>query len=345
MENAEILETAVQQPGCLSCGSPDIEQGYANPLCKTCRERFIKFPVPFPIKLFALAVCAILILSMIRLPKNLSAGIHLQKGKNAERKTNYLTAQREYNQVLKLIPGLVDAKCHLLIASFHNMDFQTVFNITKELQGKNIEDQNLYYNMDNAIQGMSKYLPSDSFNNEIEKYHSADSIPAEVYNRYIRLNPTELFPIINYSSILLNKNQYTQCDSFLNIALVSDAQHLATLTIKTSVKRELHQFDSAMYYCDLILKQNKESTFGISSKARTYFRLKEDKEGLRWALKSYDLDNKDPYTIATLAMAYHLNNKIAERDKLMEATKNDSAVLIYMQYVKDVISGKEKFRD
>src|SRR5439155_25895657 len=116
------------------------------------------------------------------------------------------------------------------------------------------------------------------------------------------------------------------------------------LYMKTSVKRELDQFDSAHYYCDRILSLNKESSYGMASKARTYLMQKKDQEGLRWALKSNEPDRMEPYSLATLALAYHFNNKPGERDKLVEASKKDSTQAAYMQYVIDIMQGKEKFR-
>ncbi len=345
MEEVEVSENVAPQPACLNCGSHNIETGFKNPLCKECRERFIKYPIPLAIKIFAIAVAVVMIISMVKLPKNISAAIHLKRGKDAETEANYLTAQKEYEKTVELIPDLFEAKCHLLVASFRNMDFRTLLNTSKDIEGKLIEDQSLYSNMSAVMQSVNDYFPSDSFNALMEKYHSSDSIPAGVYKKYISSTPTEIYPILSYASIEFDKKNYSYCDSLLNIGLQSAPFHTTIFSLKTSLKRELHQYDSSMYYCDQLLKLNKESTFGMSSKARTLFRQEKDKEGLQLALKSYDVDRKDPYSIATLAMAYHLNNNISERDKLMNAFKNDSLTATYMQYVNDIISGKEKIRD
>jgi hypothetical protein len=83
----------------------------------------------------------------------------------------------------------------------------------------------------------------------------------------------------------------------------------------------------------------------LASKARTFLCEKKDKEGLDWAMKSYKIKKEEPYTIATLALAYHFNNNLAERDKLMRLSEKDSLSNEYMQYIRDIIAGKENFRN
>ncbi len=56
------------------------------------------------------------------------------------------------------------------------------------------------------------------------------------------------------------------------------------------------------------------------------------------------LDAHDAYSNATLAMAYHFNKMIKERDAVIEQEKQsrDSSAIQYIQYAIDVIGDKEK---
>lgn len=63
------------------------------------------------------------------------------------------------------------------------------------------------------------------------------------------------------------------------------------------------------------------------------------------ALQAYDIDKKEGYTIATLALAYHFNGDIRKRDEIINNNKKDSLVNTYMNYALDVIHNKEKFRN
>lgn len=285
-----------------------------------------------------------LIFAMFNLPGNLSAAIHYKRGKEAIEKTNYLTARDELNKVIKQMPAFIDAKEYMTIASFNNQDFSTFISLIKELEGKNIEDGSLYQQISGLIQKAPGYLPNDSFMVFFNKYHSFDSIPGYAYHQYISNHPADLFPEVRYASFLFDQKQYSNCDTVLDHILQKDPDHVLALAMKTGIKREFNQFDSAHYYCERILSLNKESAYGTASKARTYLMQRKDTEGMQWALKNLNLRKDDPYSLATLALAYHFNNKPGERDKILEAAKKDSTQTVYIQYVIDVISGKEKFR-
>ena len=282
---------------------------------------------------------------MSGLPKSLTTGIHYQRGKEAINKQNYFTAQRELNTVINKAPSFLEAKEHLAIASFYNYDLETFGKIVQDLQGKKIEDEDVYNELTLLTDKASNYFPSDSIMAVFDHYHSWDSIPEAEYEKYVSEYPDELFPAIRYASLLFNNKKYLLSDSLLNNILKEDPTYISALNIKTSIKREFKQFDSAHFYCDKILLLNKESTFGMSSKARTFLKQKNNAEGLKWALKSIDKDPGDPYSLATLALAYHFNNKQKERDELLKTSKNDSLGAAYMQYTIDVMEGKEKFSD
>ncbi|MFN8289061.1 MAG: hypothetical protein U0U70_02270 [Chitinophagaceae bacterium] len=345
MEENTIGPEPVSGPVCLSCGSRDVQEGKPNPLCSDCRNKFIRFPVPFGIKLFAAGVLAVFIFSMTRLSGNLSAGIHLERGKKAEKHKDYITAQKEYEMVLKKIPGLMDAQSHLLLTAFSNMDFETVYKMSQVLDGKEIGDMNLYNKMNTSIGKVPGYFPSDSFATFLNEYHSSDSIPDEVYKKYTDAFPGEIYPLTGWASALIDQKKYTTADSLLNRALLEDNTNVVAIMLKASLMRELKQTDSAMYYSNRLLELNRESLFGRASKARTLLQQKKDKEGLTWALKAFEISNTSPYAVSTLILARHFNQQYKERDALMEVLKKDTAASGHLNFIKDVLSGKENFRD
>ena len=338
-------ETPSESKVCVNCSHPVIEPDYPTQLCKDCRNKFINFPIPRGVKMFGVGLTAVLIFAVFSLPKHLTTGVHYERGREAIKKKNYFTAQRELNEVVKKVPAFTEAKEYLAIASFYNYDLITFADIIQKLQGENVEDKDLYEELNLLTQKASNYFPSDSIVAVFNDYNSWDSIPEFIYEKYVSAYPNELFPALRYASCLFDNKNYAASDSLLNHILSKDPTYCNALNIKTSIKREFRQFDSAQHYCDKILLLNHESTFGMSSKARTFLRQKNNQEGLRWALKSINKDPNDPYSLATLALAYHFNNKQKERDELLKASKNDSLNAAYMQYTIDVVEGKEKFID
>lgn len=344
-ENHVASQNEYATKGCANCSHPIVVHGFPTPLCEDCREKFVKFPIPVLIKVFAGIIGGVVILALFTLPKNLSAGIHLQRGKNAEKKRVYVTAENEFRKALQEQPKMVEVKAHLMITSFYNQDFQTFSNMYSDLETVSIEDEDLYMKLSKVLGKAVTYFPSDSFRSLLDIYHNTDSIPATAYTAYLAKYPEEQFAALRYASVLFDNHKYGDADSMLNIILQRDNQYISALYLKTAIKRESGEFDSAHYYSDQIIALNRESNYGMSAKARTYLRQKKDTEGLQWALKAIAISPDDPYSMATLTLAYHFNNKPGDRDKLLNDAKNDSLKSVYMKYAIDVIDGKEKFRN
>lgn len=329
---------------CVNCGNFTIQEGSPTPLCSECRKKFINYPIPVPIKLFAAVIGLLLVFAMSKAPANFTSGIHYERGKEAVTKKKYHTARMELQKVISKVPGFSAAKEYLAVACFYDLDLETFVNTIKDLEGKNIEVKDLYGELSQLIIKATSYWPSDSFMTIFGKYHSFDSIPQSEYHQYVLLYPDELFPLVRYSSALFDNKMWKSSDSLLDVVLEKDPAYINALYLKTSIKREKGEFDSAHYYCDRILSLNIESTYGMASKARTFLRQKNDEQGLQWAIKSIANEPDDAYSKATLALAYHFSDKHRERDKILEAAKKDSLQFFYMQYVYDVMEGKEKFR-
>jgi len=347
MEQNELLEkekTGHTGP-CINCNHPVVEPGYPTALCEDCRKKFINFPIPVSIKIFGIGIALVIVFAMSTAFKNLSAGLHYEKGRNAFHAKKYFTAEHELNIVSNKIPGFAAANEYLALASFYNHDMNRFADVIKGLQGKEVEDEDLFVEINGIIEKAANYFPSDSFMVVLNKYGATDSIPEPVLTDYLTHFHDELFPRMRYISLLFDKNEYGSCDSLLNEVLAKDATFVNALALKTSVKRVTHQYDSAIYYCDKLLFLNLESTYAMASKAKTLLRQKKDLEGLKWAKKGVEIDGSDGYALATLALAYHYNNNPAERDRLLKQLKKDSVDIGYAQYTLDVMSGKEEFRD
>ena len=346
MEHQHPAEEPSSPAGCAQCGFPVIEEGYPTPLCATCRKAFVRFPIPNGIKIFGGVIVLVLVFAMIKVPKSLSAGIHLERGKDAIDHARYATAEKEFQQVVRQAPKYTEGEEYLALASFYNGDLSTFFQTVEHLEGKNVENEDMYRELSRLIAKGPNYFPADSLFAIYTAYHqSFDSIPAPVYLAYMQKYPDELFPVMMYASVVFNQKQYVACDSLLDVVLQRDDIYLPALLMKASVKRERSQLDSAEHYGRRILSLNSESAMGMSSLARTRLKGKRDKEGLDWAQKAVAVNPDNVYAKATLAMAWHFNNERVKRDRLLDELKKDTAATEHMTYVVDVIEGREKFRD
>ena len=345
MESNLAEQEPVKAVVCANCSHPIIEPGFKTALCSDCRALFIKFPIPVWVKFFGGLIVLLVAFSMINLPKNISTAMHFDRGVDAISAKKYLTATRELSGIVKKEPEFTEAKEHLAIAAFYNGDLPLFSELMKQLNGKLEDDLTLYSQLTDVLSKAENYYPTDSFYKLIESRHSMDSIPLNELEDYVIHHPGEPFATARLASMLIDENRYQQCDSLVTGLLVNDQSYLHALHIKTSVKRQLKQFDSSHYYCDQILIRNPESSYGLSSNARTFLAERNDQEGLRFAESANKLDPDDGYVIATLALAYYFTNKKQESDQLIATLKSNPVNTNYLKFVEDVKSGKEKFRN
>jgi len=342
----ELLSEEIESPvpSCANCGKTRVELIPPTGLCNDCREKFIKFPVPLAIKLFAVLVVGAMVFAAFRVPKNISAAVHYNRGRKEIRERHYLSAQRDLVLSLQYAPTYQKAQEYLVIASFYNNDFTKFGEVLNQLQGKEVKESDLYQEINELINKAANYYPPDTILQLYEKYGSWDSIPLDTVKHYAALHPGEVYYNYAYISSLVNLDEYVLSDSLLNGVLFIDKDFVPALNAKCAVKRELLDFDSAHFYSDRILYLNRESVYGVSSHARTYLKQGKNAEGLQLALRGFKIDPKEPYAGATLALAYHYNNMLSERDSLINKAMKDSVQAEYYTYINDIISGKEKFR-
>lgn len=348
MEDITSRDEVTEKPEsnkCINCESPWIEQGHATPLCAECRQSFIKFPIPRMIKIFSLAIIAIVLIAMVRLPNNISLGVHEARGEKALRNKQFLTAQREFKNVLKENPEYLEAKINSALSSFYIQDYSSMLKDLDELEGRRIEDQNLYSELIKATNQLSNYFPSDSFL-AMQKIYAdpLGDIPVNEMQKFVAANPDDIYASIALSSSLFDKKEYLMADTILSNVLNKTPVHLTALALMATLKRELNQFDESIAYCDKLLSINRESIYGMSSKSRTYLKMQKDKEALKLALEAKEVSNDDLYNLATLAMVYHFNNMTKQRDEILAKAIKDSLSQTYFEFANDVISNKVKFR-
>jgi hypothetical protein len=348
MEELSDVEKKPSTEGCINCANPVVLKGYPNPLCETCRDGLIKFPIPTGIKIFAGFLLLVIIFSFYKIPKNISIGMHLAKGETAIQEKKYITAQKEFKKVLTKVPGDLEMQCNLLISSFNNNDYATYDSLLKIISQKNFEDQDLFQKVNSFILSTSTLAPLEAFNDLNTKYkNNYYAIPDSVLENYIKANPNDTYIMTAYSTRLSDKENYIGADTILSKILIQDTNYVPALIGMSGIKRMELDYKSSLYYCNRLLDLNKESVYGLASKSRTLLRQKNDKEALLLAEQSYALASNDSYTMASLALAYHFTSKSEMRDGMLSKLSllKDSSSVITLRYVKDVMSGKESFRN
>jgi hypothetical protein len=275
----------------------------------------------------------------------LSNALHLKRGERAINNNRFATAKKEFERVVKKYPQHVQARGYLMLAAFYNEEYDAFAKYETELIDKDFEDNKLVARLDGVLEKFRNYYPDDSLGMLRQQYDQ--QIPDSVLDDFVKRHPEDIFALYSYASKLYDEQKYTGCDSLLVQLLEMDDTYLPGLRLLANSKRASGDFNASIKYCERILELNKESTYAYAGMARTYFRQHMDKEGLEMAIKSMSIDDKLPYNIATMALAYHFTHQFDKRDALVKEARisKDSNMMYYMQYAIDIIENKEPFRN
>lgn len=331
---------------CTNCGSHSAEYDSPSKLCAECRTKFIRFPIPLWIKGFGLGIALIVVLALTKLPAQLSLGVSLERGKAAIEERNYLTAQQHLEDFAVKVPDSEDGQAHLLIASFYNQDFEAFGNAYSKLEGKEVENNDLYERVSSLLNLADNYFPTDSFDVVLARYdNDAAQIPDTAYENFLHGRVNEIYASTAYASKLYDAEDYPKCDSILKVVLRVDDEYIPAYALLATTKRQQDSFELSLKYCDKALAINQENPAAMCSKARTLVKMKRDKEALALAKRAFSLNSLDGYVQSTMALVYHFNNQVKERDEMLQtALKTDTASDGYAKHVLSVINGKEQYR-
>src|ERR1700748_1128090 len=100
------------QPVCANCKIEPSLPGYPTPLCATCRNSFIKYPIPKWIYAFGAGILVVMIIALVRVPPYLSVAINLGKAQNAINARKYKTAEKALDKVLAKVPDNTEAQLY-----------------------------------------------------------------------------------------------------------------------------------------------------------------------------------------------------------------------------------------
>lgn len=344
MDTNESTPVPENSPGCANCGSSDIADGYPTPLCHSCRDQFIKYPIPVGILIFGIAIALVVAFSMFSLPGQLRTGIHFERGVQAVKARKFRTAERELAQVVEEHSAFDEAKEYRAIAAFYNQDLALFSEMLGALEGKEVTDDKLYADIQQAMAEAPFYFPSDSFIVFLQDYPSIDSVSTIDLERFVSDHSDDYLATARLASQWISDERLQEADSLANILLEWDALNQNALYIKASAKRLMQEYDSSHIYCERLILLNAESTMARASRARTYLAEGKDADGLQWAIGARDNEPNNGYALATLALAYHFNQLAEKCEQTLAELRSDSSKLSQYQYVQDVRSGKEKFR-
>jgi tetratricopeptide (TPR) repeat protein len=126
-------------------------------------------------------------------------------------------------------------------------------------------------------------------------------------------------------------------------ALAANPRQFKAITGQGILHRKRGEYDAAMQAYQQALAIDPAYAQAYSSMTAIALKRHEDEKALEYASKGYDLDQSNPVIAANLALAYHYNNDIDNRDKFTRIAER----LGYhnMDTLHEIYSGESTIRD
>ncbi|MEE1947022.1 hypothetical protein VRU48_17995 [Pedobacter sp. KR3-3] len=298
-----VQDTELNESLCVNCQVNPFEAGHPINLCTSCRTTLINYPIPKWIKVFAVCLGAVIVISIIRTQFYISAAIDLGKSEKAIENKEYLTAKRELEKVLKKFPNDIRANAEMIIASAYSFDRVAAGAAFDKIVDKQINDDDLYNEVETAIKFLSNLSVKDTvMMKKVDEVSKSKEGLLKVYQELKTTGNADnqlKFGVANY---LYDLNEYAESEKVAKDVLANEPTNYPALGLLSAIKRETGQYDQAIKYCDEMLAINKQDIFAITQKARVELKRKHDSQAAIHATAAMQLDPQSDSALEAMAM-------------------------------------------
>lgn len=330
---------------CAECGSYQIEEGYAKPLCRKCREKYVKYPVPIWIKIISLIIIGIVIFSLFKFPISLNAAVAYERGVKAESEKKYVTAEREYKKVVETFPNSTKAVAKLYVAYVKNDNLEKASKVFTKIEGEKLDDKELLNQVNDVNSELSSmYSSTPELRKILESNgNKSNTDTLNKLQEYSKKNPSDSMAYLYTGSILFDMGKYNEAkEVYLKAAKINPKTYSINLNLAAAY-RQLGEYNQAIGECRKVLDNNIESAQAYSALSKIELKRHNYKEALLLAKKAYEFDKTNLYSINNIAIVYHYNKMDKERDEMFAILKsrgyND------LNFTKGIFEGKINIYD
>jgi tetratricopeptide (TPR) repeat protein len=346
VENNDEIQEEVIQMGCACCGKQELEEGYVTPLCKECRQALVKRPIPLWIKGVSGVVVAIMLAAFFQFPSALGAGIHYEKGIKAENQKKYVTAVAEFTKAAQKYSDSTLIHCKLYIAYYYNEQIDEAYKEFNNISGKSIDSEEVLKEVNAATASMGDlYFYSDKLGvllKKLKNSSSAERVTEEL--AFIKKNPKDVYAKYLLANDLYDVKRFDDAIKYCDEVITLFPTFNMGYCFEAAAYREKAEYETAIEMCNKALQNNYENAEAYVSLSKIELKRNHNKEGLTYAKKACLLNKQNDHALANLALAYHYNKMVKERDNTIKQMKKEKRNAYEIQMVSDIISGKNKWR-
>ncbi len=344
----DIPPVNTEQQICSNCRQEPALEGFPNPFCEGCRNKFIKYPVPGWIYGFGAIILMVMVLSIIRIPPYISTAIELGKAQNAMKAHKYVTAQKHLKTVLQNAPAFANGKASMFIASAYNFDLEVARQMYAEMNGVNVDiDEDLQTEANTAMNYVSAMLAYDTTMDERLTTASKDSTSG-LLRLYQQVDTAYAGPDVKLMSAFQIANRlydwgnYDACKKILTKILATSPQHYMAMQLMAATDRHLQLYDEGIAYCNKILETNSENIGAIFQKARIEMLRKNFPKAMAYGKELAAIDPKNIFTLEINALSANAAGDKGKANSVLAQIKtiDDSEQIVYKR-TQGVINGTE----
>jgi tetratricopeptide (TPR) repeat protein len=317
--------------GCKSCGNLCVEEDYDLKLCKECRDKLSKRSIPIQIKLVSLLLIVVIFFSLSKFPHTISVGIEYERGLRAEKASKYITAINHYQNVVKEYPESDKALVRLYVSYYQDEKIDEAYKVYDQIAGESPSNKKMKKELvDEVNETTSKldtyYTPSKELYDKLKSQQNAkiEDI-VNIVKPVVDKNPDEVYAAYYLADLYFDMKNYTGTSQVLSKVISHNPDFYAGYLLQAATYRELGKYDEAVEYANKALKHNVEDIGAYITLSKIELKRRNNAKGLEYAKTAFKLDNKDSIVIANLALAYHFNNLLSERDKYYKIYQDSNA--------------------
>jgi tetratricopeptide (TPR) repeat protein len=138
---------------------------------------------------------------------------------------------------------------------------------------------------------------------------------------YVREKPSDALAWTILGNVHKDLDEDSEAEQAYRKAIELNPQAYQAYTGLGMLYRKRGEYDRAMTYYDKAVEINTRYAQAYSSMSIIELKRHHDQRALELAQKAYQLDDKDPIMASNLAVAYHYNNMLADRDRMYEVSR------------------------
>lgn len=307
--------------GCKNCGNLLIEEGYSVNLCNECRNKLSKRPIPMKIKLVSLLLFLIMIVSLLRFPHTIYIGVEYERGLQAEKASKYITAMHHYENVVKAYPQSDKALVRLYDSYYENGYVAEAYDVFNKIAGSSPSSRKMDKELVQQVNEITRkldsyYSPSKELYDKLKGMKGPKQEDLiDVLKPFATKNPVQVYAAYYLADLYFDQKKFNEAKETMSNALSKNQDFYSGYLLQAAAYRELGKYDEAIQCANRVLDHNAENIGAYVTLSKIELKRKNNVKGLEYAKTAYDLDNHDSTVIANLALAYHFNNLLEERDK------------------------------